>query len=86
MRGASPAAAKVSLSIRYEHVLIHRWLDELGRSARAAAPDPLGFARRADRLLGLIEAHLELEDAVFLPVLDRAIAPGEGAAALDPRR
>ncbi len=61
-----------SASMQYEHVLVDRWTGELATSARDARTDARAFARRTVRLLGLLAAHFEVEDQVFLPVLDRA--------------
>ncbi len=64
-----------SASMQYEHLLVDRWIGQLAASARDANADARSFVRRADRLLGLLAAHFEVEDQVFLPVLDRAL-PG----------
>ena len=71
---ACDGPASFSASMRYEHEIIHRWMAELARAA-AAATDPAGFVRQADRLLGVITAHFELEEHVFFPVLDRSVSP-----------
>ncbi len=71
---ACEGPAAFSASMRYEHEIIHRWLDELARIASAGA-DAAGFVRQADRLLGVITAHFELEEQVFFPVLDRSVTP-----------
>ena len=60
-----------SASMQYEHRVVDRWIGELATSARHARTDARAFARRTDRLLGLLAAHFEVEDQVFLPVLDR---------------
>ena len=62
-----------SASMQYEHAVVDRWIGELATSARDRPTDARAFARRADRLLGLLTAHFEVEDQVFLPVLDRAL-------------
>ncbi|ACG72970.1 Hemerythrin HHE cation binding domain protein [Anaeromyxobacter sp. K] len=62
-----------SASMRYEHDIIHRGMAELAR--RAGDPeDAAGFVRHADRLLGVVLAHFELEEAVFFPILDETAA------------
>jgi hemerythrin-like domain-containing protein len=58
-------------SMRYEHTIIGRWIEELGTMAADPTFDAKGFARKADRLLGLIAAHFEEEEEVLLPILDR---------------
>lgn len=69
---ACEGPAAFSASMRYEHEIIHRWMAELARIA-AAGVDVVGFVRQADRLLGVITAHFELEEQVFFPVLDRSV-------------
>ncbi len=69
---ACEGPAAFSASMRYEHAIIYRGLDDL----RALASDPsavVAFARRADNLLGIVLAHLELEEEVLFPILDRAL-------------
>ncbi len=72
---ACEGPATFSTSMRYEHAIIYRGLDEL----RAQASDPaavVAFSRRADNLLGVVLAHFELEEQVLFPILDRALAGG----------
>jgi hypothetical protein len=59
-------------TMRREHAIIDRWIEELAVNAGSTAPDVVGFARSADRLFGLIDAHFEEEEEVLLPILDRA--------------
>ncbi len=66
-----------SASMQYEHAVVDRWIGELAVIARGASADAREFARRTDRLLGLLAAHFEVEDQVFLPVLERAL-PASG--------
>lgn len=44
-----------------EHEVLWRWVVELENLSTASLPDAAAFARRAQRLLGLLEAHLEVE-------------------------
>jgi iron-sulfur cluster repair protein YtfE (RIC family) len=67
---ACEGPAAFSASMRYEHEIIHRWSAEL---ARLAGDDPRAFARQADRLLGVVLAHFELEEHVLFPILDRTL-------------
>jgi hemerythrin-like domain-containing protein len=55
-------------SLRHEHRIVERWLADL--RAHLAAEDWQAFARRADSLLGLVEAHFEEEEVVLLPIID----------------
>ncbi len=75
---ACDGPAAFSACMRYEHVIIHRWMAELSR--RAESSDAAAFARRADNLLGLVEAHFELEEQVLFPILDRSLHPESLAA------
>ena len=58
-------------SLRREHAIIDRWIEDLAVGAASTAPDAVWFARSADRLFGLIEAHFEEEEGVLLPILER---------------
>jgi hemerythrin-like domain-containing protein len=66
-------------SMRREHRVIERWIDELATERAKAAPDATAFARRTDNLLGLIRAHLEEEEDVALPILDATMTPEDFA-------
>ncbi|WP_308197968.1 hemerythrin domain-containing protein, partial [Anaeromyxobacter oryzisoli] len=72
---ACEGPAAFSASMRYEHRIIRRSLDELARSASAADGAAADFTRRADRLLGVVLAHFELEEEVLFPILDRTMSP-----------
>lgn len=74
-RYACEGPAAFSTSLRYEHEIIYRWIDDL---EDLAGGDRLAFARRADNLLGLVLAHFELEEHVLFPVLDRSVEAGGG--------
>lgn len=74
--GAHPFTA----SLRYEHRVISRWIDELSVLLRRSAPsaaDARMFARRTDALLGLVRGHFECEEEVVLGLLDRTMTPEE---------
>jgi hemerythrin-like domain-containing protein len=60
-------------SMRREHHVLGRWIGELRE--RIAQKAWIAFCRRADNLLGLLEAHLECEEEVALPVLDQQMTP-----------
>jgi hemerythrin-like domain-containing protein len=64
-------------SMRYEHGIIGRGIDEIGRLAGATTFDSTSFTRRTDRLLGVIDAHFEKEEEVFLPILDKTMTREE---------
>lgn len=59
-------------TMRYEHKIVGRWIEELGTMASGEKLDGVAFARKADRLLGLIAAHFEEEEEVLLPILDKS--------------
>ncbi len=69
---ACEGPATFSASMRYEHEIIYRWLEEL---RDLAVGDAVTFARRADNLLGVVLAHFELEEHVLFPILDRSVSP-----------
>lgn len=71
-----------SASMRYEHGIIGRSIDALAALAGAGEPDATAFARAVDRTLGLIGAHFEKEEEVFLPILDRTMTRQELERAL----
>jgi iron-sulfur cluster repair protein YtfE (RIC family) len=73
-RFACEGPTAFSATMRYEHEIIDRWSAELAR--RAEGGDAIAFARNADRLLGVVLAHFELEEQVLFPILDRSVAPG----------
>ena len=58
-------------SMRYEHKIVGRSIAELSELAAGDSLDAVAFARKTDRLLGLISAHFEEEEEVLLPILDR---------------
>ena len=58
-------------TMRHEHAIMDRWIEELAVHAGSTSPDAAWFARRADQLFGLIEAHFEEEEVLLLPILDR---------------
>jgi hemerythrin-like domain-containing protein len=70
--GRGSAGETFTASMRFEHRVVTRWVEELSGIAAAPQPDAVAFARRADNLLGLVSAHFEAEEQVLLPVLDRA--------------
>ncbi|HEY2942527.1 MAG TPA: hemerythrin domain-containing protein [Vicinamibacteria bacterium] len=57
-------------TLRYEHRVIDRWITELAREAARHTPDLLAFARRTDKVLGVLEAHFEAEEEVLPPALE----------------
>ena len=66
--------------MRREHVIIARSIGALAMDAEKK--DGALFARHAERLLGLIEAHFECEEEVLLPILDRTLTRAEFDAAI----
>ena len=79
---ASQGGEPFSASMRYEHGIVGRGIDELAALAGAATPDAKAFARAGQRLLGVISAHFEKEEEVFLPILDRTMTREELEKAL----
>ncbi len=64
-------------TMRGDHRVVERWVQELDRMARSEKVDPVRFGRAVDRLLGLLAAHFENEEQVLLPVLDEGMSPEE---------
>lgn len=60
-RGKAGEAA----ALRQEHAILGRWTAELADLAEQPMPDHNAFARRAERLLGLLEGHLEVEERLL---------------------
>ena len=73
--GVGVAGSTFTSSMRYEHRVVERWISELERMSAASTPDATAFARRADNLLGLINAHFEEEEEVLLPILEAKMTP-----------
>lgn len=77
-RYASPDAAHgFTATMRFEHRVVGDWIDQLTEMASGEDPDPRAFARRAQRLLGLLEAHFLAEEQVLMPVLDEHMSGEE---------
>lgn len=74
---AETGANRFTATMRHEHVIIGRWIDELADMAKKPSPDAKAFARRAHNVLGLIRAHFEEEEEVLLPVLDKKLTPAQ---------
>lgn len=62
---------RLTVVLRHEHDILRRWVRDLESLANASMPDRHEFARRAERLLGLVEAHFEVDESVLYPILDR---------------
>jgi len=71
-RELAPCPASVTQALTREHEIMRLWIHELETLADQSAPDPPAFVRRGERLLGLIEAHFDVEEAVLFPIIDRA--------------
>ncbi len=64
-------------TMRYEHKIIGRLIEELDKMASTKSTDYTQFARKTDQLLGLVQAHFEEEEEVLLPILDKSMTPAE---------
>jgi hypothetical protein len=64
-------------TLRYEHRVIDRWITELAREAARHTPDVLAFARRADKVLGLLEAEEEMLPPALegIPLEEQSLYP-----------
>ncbi len=76
-RCAGGGGEPFTASMRHEHRIVRRWVAALAREARGRAPGARAFVRKADALLGLIEAHFECEEEVLLPILDDSMTARE---------
>ncbi|MCI0588723.1 MAG: hemerythrin domain-containing protein [Planctomycetes bacterium] len=74
---AGSAVPPFTASMRHEHRIVGRWVEELAAEAGKPSPDARTFCRRADNLLGLLAAHFEEEEEVLLPILDRTLTKEE---------
>lgn len=74
---ASKGGEVFTSSIRYEHKIVGRGIEELEKEANAKTPDVKTFSRKSFKLLGLISAHFEEEEEVLLPILDKSMTPAE---------
>ncbi len=82
---ACEGPAAFSASMRYEHRIIRRGIDELRERATDAAA-AVAFSRRADSLLSVVLAHFELEEEVLFPILDRALREASPRPLVPPER
>jgi hemerythrin-like domain-containing protein len=76
-RRAGNATYPFTSTMRREHQIVARYLDELTKLAAAPSPDAVAFQRRTDNLLGLLTAHFEEEEEVLLPILDKTMTPAD---------
>ena len=61
-------------TMRYEHKIVGRWINDLSDEAKKKPSNPNHFSRKTDQLLGLIYAHFEEEEEVLLPILDKTMS------------
>lgn len=64
-------------TMRYEHRVVGRWIEELRAESEKPEPDAVKFARRTDNLLGLLWAHFEEEEEVLLPFIDQGMTKAQ---------
>ena len=76
-RCAGNAPHRFTTSLSHEQALSARWLEALSAEAGRPSPDVTAFSRGAQRLLGLLDAHFQTEEAVLLPLLDGAMTPDQ---------
>ena len=73
-RLAGGGAHPFTSTMRHEHGVVGRWIDELAAESAKESPGVEAFARRADNLLGLLWAHFEEEEEVLLPLIDAGMS------------
>ena len=81
-RKAGSGCHLFTASMRHDHRVVERATEELERMADRARADAKLFARRTERLLGVILAHLDAEETVLLPVLETTMTSEEMAREL----
>jgi hemerythrin-like domain-containing protein len=64
-------------SMRYEHTVAARWIVDLESQAARPGTDARAFSCQAEKLLGLISAHLEQDEQVLFPILDQSMTATE---------
>ncbi len=77
-----PGGDLLTTSARGQHETIERQTRALVEEAARPAPDAVGFARRADQLLGVLRLHLDFEDTLVIPLLERHVPADVLAKAL----
>lgn len=68
-RADAIAGDRFTQSMRYEHSVVGAWVREIREISEGPDPDIQAFARRTQRLLGLLEAHFGAEEEVVVPVI-----------------
>lgn len=74
-------ANRYTATMRQEHRIVGRWIALLREHLRKN--DNRAFTRRAENLIGLLQAHFEAEEEVLLPWADRTMTAAEFKAAVD---
>ena len=74
---AGPSRQPFTTVLRHEHQVIRGWITELAEESTKSAPDVKFFARRTDNLVGLLDAHLAVEDEVLLTMVDRTMTAAQ---------
>jgi hemerythrin-like domain-containing protein len=76
-KGSDKGSDVFTATMRHEHKIIGRWIDEIASEANSKSPNAQRFSRKTDQLLGLINGHFEEEEEVLLPILDRSMTREE---------
>ena len=63
--------------LRREHAILRRRIDEWESDAGVSPFDTFEFTRKIHGLIGILEAHLEVEHEIVLPLFDRVVTPEE---------
>jgi iron-sulfur cluster repair protein YtfE (RIC family) len=72
---ASGGSPPITAVLRREHRILLRWIVHL--EAAAERGEGIGvFAQRAENLMGMLYAHMEVEEAMLLPLVDGEVEPG----------
>lgn len=67
------ASETFTATMRHEHKIVGRWVNDLDKEAAGKSPNLNKFSRQADQLIGLLKAHFENEEEILLPILDKSM-------------
>ncbi|HEY6928242.1 MAG TPA: hemerythrin domain-containing protein [Thermoanaerobaculia bacterium] len=76
-RRAGSGPMPFTASMRHDHTIAIHQMAEIDTESARPRPDPRWFARRTDQLLGLLLAHLDAEESLLLPILDKSMTAEE---------
>jgi len=63
--------------MRYEHKILREWFGDLEAISSGSNPEVKKFISKAYNMLGLFSAHLDVEEAIFFPIVNKHLSPEE---------